>query len=122
MVASLVNTLLGLWLVSGAVLDPSMVQTRTALMAISAAAIAILGVWATLADYLKWPGIIAIVLGIGLFVFFATGSATASPDITFWIAFWSGNTIGVVSLWSVLYRGPSEGAHSPKSTPASQPS
>jgi hypothetical protein len=122
MVASLVNTLLGLWLVSGAVLDPSMVQTRTALMAISAAVIAILGVWATLADYLKWPGIIAIVFGIGLFVFFATGSAAASPDITFWIAFWSGNTIGVVSLWSALYRGPSEGAHSPESTPASQPS
>lgn len=107
MVASLLNTLLGLFLVSAAVLDPTTVQTRTVLMAASAAAVATLGVRATAVDYLKWPGVIALALGICLFVFFATGSAAESPEVTFWIAFWSGNTIGVVSLWSVLYRGPS---------------
>lgn len=104
MIASAVNTLLGLWLVYAAVLDLRLLENGPWVLGISALALTALAIWACVSDYLKWPGITGIVIGVGLLIFAVSGAHTLSHSLTFWIAFWSGIVVGVLSLWSVFYR------------------
>jgi len=105
MMPDLLSTLIGLCLVCTAVLDPGLLDGRGALL-VAGAVLAALGVWATRVDYLKWPGATVVVAGVALLAAPISGLAAQSPQTTFWVAFWSGNAAGVVSLWSALYRGP----------------
>ncbi len=108
MIASVLNTLLGLWLVYAAVLDPGLLETSPWMLLASAVALVVLGLWACSADYLKWPGITCVVLGAGLIVLLISGARTFSMTLTFWVTFWTGVIAGVLSAWSVVYRRESE--------------
>lgn len=108
MIASVLNTLLGLWLVYAAVLDPGLLETSPWTLLASAVGLVVLGLWACRVDYLKWPGITCVALGVGLLVLLASGARTLSMTLTFWVTFWVGVIAGVLSLWSVFYRRESE--------------
>jgi hypothetical protein len=113
MLASALNALLGLWLVYAAILDPALLRSGPWTLGISAAALLLLGVWAYRSDYLKWPGIAVIVIGIGLLAMVLSGARSISWQLTFWVTFWCGVVAGVLSLWSVFYRGESPQAAEP---------
>lgn len=105
MIASALNTLLGLWLVYAAVLDPGVIENGPWVLGVSALALTALGTWACTNDYLKWPAITGIVVGAGLLILAFSGLHTLFPSLTFWATFWGGAVVGVLSLWSVFYRG-----------------
>lgn len=113
MIPDLLSTLIGLCLVCFGVLDPELLNRHGAMLGVIALVLIALGAWATRADYLKWPGAAVIAAGLALAVAVISGLAFRSPESTFWVAFWSGNVAGVVSLWSALYRGPKEAALRP---------
>lgn len=113
MMHDLLSTLIGLCLVCIAVLDPGLLEGHGALPGAAGALLIALGLWANRVDYLKWPGATVIVAGVALLLAVVSGLASQSPQTTFWVAFWSGNAAGVVSLWSALYRGPREAAPGP---------
>jgi hypothetical protein len=104
MIASALNTLLGLWLVYAAVLEPGLLDKSPWTLGVSALALTVLGLWAYRRDYLKWPGATVVVLGLGLLVVVLSGARALADQLTFWVTFWSGVVVGVLSLWSVFYR------------------
>lgn len=108
MIASALNTLLGLWLVYAAVLDPGLLNASPWALLASGLALMVLGRWACSADYLKWPAVTCVALGVGLIVLVVSGARTLSTALTFWVTFWAGIIAGVLSLWSVFYRSESE--------------
>lgn len=114
MIPDLLSTLIGLCLVCIAVLDPGLLDGHGALLGVAGAVLVALGVWANRVDYLKWPGATVVVAGVALLVAVISGLASQSPETTFWVAFWSGNAAGVVSLWSALYRGPKPSTLTPR--------
>ncbi len=113
MIPDLLSTLVGICLVSFAVLDPGALQAHGGTLALSGAVLVAVGLWAYRVDYLKWPGLTAAVAGAAIVVLVISGLATASSESAFWVVFWSGNVAGVVSLWSALYRGPAASAATP---------
>ncbi len=113
MIPDLLSTLIGLCLVCFAVLDPELLNRHGPILGATALVLIALGAWKAQADYLKWPGAAVIAAGLALAVAVISGLALQSPESTFWVAFWSGTVAGVVSLWSVLYRGPKESALEP---------
>jgi hypothetical protein len=108
MVPNLLSALIAISLVCSAVLDGGMLETHAWVPLSAGALLVILGYWANRIDYLKWAGATVIVAGAAVLLFFVTGIATKSGDTAFWVTFWSGNAVGVVSLWSALYRGPAQ--------------
>jgi hypothetical protein len=92
------------FVVYAAVLDPALLEGSPWPLVLAALALVALGLWAYSSDYLKWPGITNVVLGVVLLVLLLLGARALSHALTFWAAFWSGNIAGVLSLWSVLYR------------------
>lgn len=105
MIPSLLEGLLGLWLVWVAVLDPALLESRAWIVALSAIVMVLLAIVALRLDYLKWPAVTDIVVGVILLAVSFTVAFT-SPTSTFWMLFWAGSVAGTVSLWSVFYRGP----------------
>jgi len=108
MVPNLLSALIAICLVCSAVLDGGILQTHSWVPLSAGALLAILGFWANRVDCLKWAGATVILAGAAIVVLFVTGIAAKSGDTAFWVTFWSGNAVGVVSLWSALYRGPGE--------------
>jgi hypothetical protein len=109
MIPSLLAGVMGLWLVFLGVLDPSLIDAHGWVLAASACALLVLGLLALRADYLKWPGITDVILGVVLIVLLFERGMARSDAVTFWALFWSGSIAGVVSLWSTFYRhGPVE--------------
>ena len=104
MIPSLLEALLGLWLVWVAVLDPGLTDAHPGLIALSAILMIVLGVAAFRLDYLKWPAVTDVVVGAVLLVLFFETRIAASSALTFWMLFWSGCIAGIVSLWSAFYR------------------
>ncbi len=104
MVPNLLEGLLGLWLVWVAVLDPALVDSHGWVIALSAIVLVLLGLAAFRIDYLKWPAVTDVVLGLVLLVLYFGTSIVSSGTLTFWMLFWSGCIAGIVSLWSVFYR------------------
>ena len=104
MIPSALEGMLGLWLVWVAVLDPALIGSRTWIVGVSAIAIIVLAIVALFFDYLKWPAVTDIVVGVVLLAVSFTGTVIASPIFTFWMLFWAGSVVGTVSLWSVFYR------------------
>ena len=108
MIPSLLEGLLGLWLVWVAVLDPGLVDSHGWIVALSAIVLLLLGLAAFRIDYLKWPAVTDVVLGLVLLILYFGTSIVSSGTLTFWMLFWSGCIVGIVSLWSVFYRHTSE--------------
>jgi len=110
MVPNLLSTILALCLVRFAVLDGAAFEAHPSLPAIAGAVFVALGFWANRVDYLKWAGIVVVLAGAAILLVVLSGIAARSSETAFWVIFWSGNVAGVVSLWSVLYRGESIGS------------
>jgi hypothetical protein len=105
MIPNLVNCAIGLWLVSEAVLLPETVSAARWPVLLAGIAVAILGLSARRSDFLKWPGDTNIALGIALILMILLRPWIASEVASFWLVFFAGCVVGIVSLWSALYRG-----------------
>lgn len=116
MVPNLVNTLVGIWLVYLAVLNPALIGEGRRAVYISGFVILVLGYWARGSDYVKWYSSTNIVLGILLLATAGLQFILWSEAITFWMVFWVGNAVAVISLWAVLYRPNAEDL--PRNQPA----
>ena len=104
MIPSLLEGLLGLWLVWVAVLDPALEATHGSAIVVPCLAMVVLGAQAFRVDYLKWPSVTDIVLGFALGTVFIIDRITGADTLTFWFLIWGGSVAGIVSLWSVFYR------------------
>ena len=108
MLPDLLSTLIALVLVCTAVLDGQMLEAHGWLLALSGVALAALGTWAYRVDYLKWPGVTVVVAGGAIVILVLSQLSANSSETAFWVVFWNANAAGLVSLWSALYRGPSD--------------
>ncbi len=104
MVPSLLEGLLGLWLVWIAVLDPALEVAHGSAVVVPCLAMIVLGVWTFRIDYLKWPSVTDIVLGATLGTLFIVDRIMGVDALTFWFLVWGGCVAGIVSLWSAFYR------------------
>jgi len=108
MIQDLLSTLIAISLICFAVLDVGMLEAHRGIVALCGVALVALGFWANRIDYLKWPGVAVVIAGIALLLLIVSGLAASSSEWVFWVVFWSANTAGVLSLWSLLYRGPKD--------------
>jgi len=115
MIPNLINTVIGIWLVYLAILNPALLGEGGKRIYISGIVVLVLGVWARGSDYVKWYSGTNIVLGIILLLTAALQLVLWSEAITFWTVFWVGITVAVISLWAVLYRP------NPEDLPRNQP-
>ena len=106
MIPNLINTVIGLWLVYAAVINPAALGGRWAVLG-SGIAVLLIAFWAYRIDYLKWPATSAGVVGVGLAVYAGFQLFEPSGFVTFWVVLFAGIAVAVVSLWSALYRKPS---------------
>ena len=108
MIQDLLSTLIALSLICLAVLDVGALEAQRGIVALCGVALIALGFWANRIGYLKWPGVAVVIAGIAIVVLIVSGLAASSPEWIFWVVFWSANSAGVLSLWSLLYRGPKD--------------
>jgi len=108
MIPDLAISLLGLILVGFAILDVTALDAHRLLLAAIGIVLVALGTIAARMDYLKWPGIVTAASGLIVVLLAVSGVASISLESTFWVALWAGVASGVTSLWSALYRGPTE--------------
>ncbi|MGD0076411.1 MAG: hypothetical protein ABSD31_19070 [Candidatus Binataceae bacterium] len=85
-----------------------MLEAHRGVVALCGVALIALGIWANRIDYLKWPSAAVVIAGIAILLLIMSGLAASSSEWVFWGVFWSANTAGVLSLWSLLYRGPKD--------------
>jgi len=116
MTPNLINTVVGIWLVYAAVLKPTELEERLAVL-VSGIAIFALAIWAYQTDYLKWPATTVGALGAGLALYAGFQLSEPSGFVTFWVALFVGIAVAIVSLWSALYRQPSAPEYAARSAP-----
>lgn len=104
MVPNLINAIIGIWLVYLAVLNPALIGEGRKVVYIAGIGVLVLGVWARGSDYVKWYSSTNIVLGVILLLTAGLQFILWSEAITFWMVFWIGMTVAIISLWAVLYR------------------
>ncbi len=110
MIANLLNTLLGLWLVYVAVLDPAWASANAWKLPLAGVIVLLLALWARASDFRKWQSSANFVLGVLLVVLAALHWLDAAPRLVmFWGVFWPGILVAVLALWAALYR-PADGA------------
>ena len=105
MIPDLISTLIAIVLVCVAVLDKPVLDSQHGLLVTAGVALAVLGAIANRLDYLKWPGVTVATAGLAIVVLVVSGLSSASSEASFWVVFWSGNIAGLMSLWSLFYRG-----------------
>ena len=104
MIPNLANTVLGLWLVYVAVLDPRW-GTKSWVLALAGVVVLVLALWARGSDYRKWQSSVNLVLGVVLILLAALDWAgLLTPLALFWGVFWPGVLVAIFSLWAALYR------------------
>ena len=104
MIANLLNTLLGLWLVYAAVLRPAWASEAWKL-AIAGIVVIALALWARAGDHRKWQSSVNMLLGLVLLLLAGLRLAgVVAPLTMFWGVFWPGILVAVLALWSALYR------------------
>lgn len=105
MIANLLNTLLGLWLVYVTVLDPAWAGASPWKLPLVGAVVLVLALWARASDFRKWQSSVNLVLGALLLVLAALHwRGDAPPLLMFWGVFWPGILVAVLALWAALYR------------------
>lgn len=104
MIANILNTLLGLVLVYGAILAPAPLQASVWFLPVAGAAIVGLALWARSTDRIKWFNLTNTVLGAALLVLAASRTLlVVHPLVVFWWVFWVGILVAVFAFWSALY-------------------
>jgi len=104
MIPNLINTIIGIWLVYLAVLNPARLGDGGKIVCAAGIAVLILGFLARASDHAKWFSSTNISLGVILLLTAASQLVLPSEAITFWMVFWVGLGAAMVSLWAVLYR------------------
>lgn len=105
MIANLLNTLLGLWLVYVAVLDPKWTAAGDWKLPLAGVLVLALALWARASDFRKWQSSVNLVLGVLLLVLAGyQWKASAPPLVMFWGLFWIGVLVAIFALWAALYR------------------
>ena len=104
MIPNLINTVIGIWLVYVAVLNPSLIGAGTWTIYASGLAIVVVAFWARASDFMTWYSSTNVVFGFTLLLTAGSQAILWSEAITFWVVFWTGISVGVISLWAVLYR------------------
>ena len=103
MVANLFNVFVGLALVYLAVLQPSLIGARPALLFVAAACIVGAAWLARRSDHHPWQNYTNMLLAVMLAGMTAL-QLEHIPLATFWIQFSVGTTVAVLALWAALYR------------------
>lgn len=112
MIANLANTLIGIWLVYVAILDPQRLASGRWSMPLAAVIIVALAIWARRSDALSWHSDTNVTLGIILLASVSIRPIVSPEAMAFWLVFWIGIGVAVISLWAALYRP--EGASAAK--------
>jgi hypothetical protein len=104
MIPNLINTVIGIWLVYVAVLNPSLIGAGTWTIYASGLAIVVAAFWARASDSVTWYSSTNVVLGFVLLLTAGSQAIIWSEAITFWVVFWTGISVAVIALWAALYR------------------
>jgi hypothetical protein len=106
MLANIANTVVGIWLVYTAVLNPTLMAGSFRILAIVAGVvIVILSVVARRTDYHVWHSNVTSFFGIALILIGAWNLVSPlAPIVNYWFAFWIGVLTAFVALWAALYR------------------
>ncbi len=118
MIPNLINTVIGIWLVYVAVLNPSLIGAGTWTIYASGLAIVVAGFRARASDSVRWYSSTNVVLGFVLLLTAGSQAIIWSEAIVFWVVFWTGISVAVIALWAVLYRP--EVAKTPQKASAGQ--
>lgn len=101
---NLLATAIGLWLSYAAVLNFSSLETASWLTYGAAIVVIGLGMWSRTRDFASWPGLTAAAAGLAVIIGFGVYQAGIFNHLaTFWILFFAGNIIAVLSLWAAIY-------------------
>ncbi|HZP91996.1 MAG TPA: hypothetical protein VFB20_03810 [Burkholderiales bacterium] len=104
MIANLVNTILGILLVYGAVLEPARSAGAHWTLGACGVIIAALASWAYRIDRVKWFGVVNMAAGLGLAVLSLLHAVfKMHPLVIFWGLFWIGCIVSLLALWSLLF-------------------
>ncbi len=105
MIANLLNTLFGIWLVYVAVLDPGWISAGNWKLPLAGVVVLALASAAQASGGRNWQGGVDVVLGILLLILaLLRWQGDAPPLLMFWGVFWPGILVAIFSLWAVLYR------------------
>ena len=105
MVPNLIATLIGIWLSYAAVLDFSRVETSRWLVYAAAAVVIVLAWWSRRRDFAKWPGTSSMTASLVLIAAIGMGQLGLLSHLAlFWVVFFSGNVVAVLSFWAAIYR------------------
>ncbi len=103
MIANLFNVFVGLALVYLAVLRPSLIGARPALLLVAAACIVVAAWLARRSDTHPWQNYTNMLLAVMLAGMTALQLAHI-PLTAFWTQFSVGTAVAVLALWAALYR------------------
>lgn len=106
MIANIAQTLIGIWLVYAAVLNPVLLASPFRMIAIVAGlVIAVLSMVARRSDYHPWHSNVTITLGVALLLLGLWNLFEPTATIiNYWSLFWVGVLVAFVALWAALYR------------------
>ena len=105
MIANILTTLVGLWLVYRAIFSAPPGEMNVIELAVAGVVVVMLAAWARRSDYAHWQSGTNIVLGAVLFVLAVLRWTIAvAPLVSFWFILLGGIAIGIVAMWSMLYR------------------
>ena len=104
MIFNVANALIGLWLVYASVLDFAKLEASGFTLVIAGLVILVLAMWARGSDHAKWHSSADIVMGLVLAMTGIGQLALSLGAMTFWLAFWIGMAVAIISLWAALYR------------------
>ena len=106
MIANIVNTLLGIYLVYAAVLNPALMAGPFRVLAPAAGAlIVLLALVARRSDYHPWHASVTTFLGAALILLGAWNVFVPTAlVVNYWSAFWVGVLTAFVCLWAAIYR------------------
>ncbi len=100
MIANLLNTILGLWLVYVAVLDPAWDEPSWKLP-VASVLVLVFAFWARASDLRRWQSSVNVVLGVILLILAALHwGDLLTPLVMFWGVFWPGVLVAIIALWS----------------------
>lgn len=115
--SNLLATMIGLWLSYAAVLNFTSLETASWLTYGAAIVVIGLGLWSRTRDFALWPGLTTAAAGLAVIVGFGVYQAEIFNRLaTFWILFFAGNIIAVLSLWAAIYP-PSDGQKTKSAAP-----
>lgn len=105
MIAGYLNTLCAFALVYLSILDLPVLKSHPWLLVAAGLSVVLLALWSRAGDAMKWFSTVIILFGCMLAGFGVWHLLAPLADLfVFWFVFWTGALVGVLALWSALYR------------------